>query len=74
MLGLIIAFLLGLIFGGFSIGVLLHKKSSGKLLVDQSDPEENPYLFLELTSSPYEIMKNKYVTLEVKKHNFISQK
>ena len=59
---------------GFIFAVLILKvKSVGKLRVDRSDPSDNPYLFLELSRGVNQISGRKYVILEVKNENFISQ-
>lgn len=65
-----VAFLLG-----FAVAVLfLHIKSSGNLRIDQSDPSDQPYLFLELSEDVRSLGKKKFVTLNVRKENYISPK
>jgi hypothetical protein len=71
---MIVIFVLGLI-----IGLIAHGKSSsdepvGSLRIDTSDPDEGPYLFLELKNDPEEVMNKKYITLKVDIKNYISQK
>lgn len=60
---------------GIILGAKLFKKndSIGFLRIDNSD-EDGPLLFLELKSGPHTFMQEKYVTLEVKLEDFISQK
>ena len=71
---LIIMFAMGL-FVGISTTILgIRLRSIGHLRVDQSDPDDGPYLFLELTSTTEALKKRKYVTLDVKVENYISQK
>lgn len=64
---------------GFALGALvvrcvLSRKASGDLRIDTSDPDDGPYMFLELSEPPRNIMRKEYVTLKVKVANFISQK
>ena len=59
---------------GFVIGVKYHHKPVGTLRVDQSDPDDNPYLFLELSGDPKKLTNQKYITLKVNIENYISHK
>ena len=59
---------------GFVIGVKHHHKPVGTLRVDQSDPDDNPYLFLELSGDPKKLPNQKYITLKVNIENYISHK
>lgn len=63
---------------GVFIGIVFEKsrrdESIGDLRIDESDPEDGPYLFLELNTRPDNIKTRKRVTLNVKVENFISQK
>lgn len=54
-----------LVFGAFSVG---------SLRVDQSIPEDDPYLFLELTKNVSTILKKKFVVLKVRAEDFIPHK
>ena len=67
----IIGFAVG--FVSACIGVLRLKV--GVLQIDRSDPSEPPYPFLriERRSSIDELSRRKYVLLEVRNENFISQ-
>jgi hypothetical protein len=57
------------------MSMLLRKRDvDGYLRIDTSDPDDNPYLFLELTKDVSTIYKKKYVTFEVNTQNYISQK
>ena len=58
---------------GFMIAVLLQKrKKIGALRMDQSDPTEAPYLFLELDPDGMrKINRFKTVVLRVKLENYI---
>lgn len=59
---------------GFVIGFKNHHKPVGTLRVDQSDPDDNPYLFLELSGDPKKLPNHKYITLKVNIENYISHK
>lgn len=52
------------------------KESIGALRVDNSDPDDNPYLFLEIDQAwrLNTIADREYVTLRVNVQNYISQK
>ena len=65
--------LLGFMVGIVSFLVYLIVRSVGTLRVDQSDPTEPPYLFLELDKPVENIVKEKYVLFKVINKNFISQ-
>lgn len=65
---------------GIMVGVLLSRfifreKPVGSLRVDESDPDSEPYLFLELDRSGADaIYKQRYVRLRVELKNYISHK
>jgi hypothetical protein len=64
--GLLVGFIITcLIFRGLLVG---------SLRVDNSDPDEEPYLFLELHKGVNEISNKKYVLLKVNVKNFLTQK
>lgn len=68
-----ISLLVGIMIG-FTVSVIYHKnKVKGVLRIDKSDPD-GPYLFLELSSDPAILEKQKYVTLEVNTKSYISHK
>ena len=69
----VLLFLLGFMAGIVSFLVYLIVRSVGTLRVDQSDPTEQPYLFLELDKSVETVTNKKYVLFRVIKKNFISQ-
>lgn len=52
---------------GFILGVLASRpKTVGFLKVDYSDPEDGPYLFLELKKNGMEVIESSdYITLKV---------
>ena len=66
----VLTFVLGLI-----LGFRGHKmKPVGTLRIDTSDPEDGPYLFLELSVDPKILMTEKEVLLQVNSESYISQK
>jgi hypothetical protein len=64
--GLILGFILTVIFG--------REKLSGQVIVNNQDPEEEPYLFLELFESVDTFCKKEYVRFKVNKEKFTSRK
>ena len=69
----VLLFLLGFVVGIVSFLVYLIVRSVGTLRVDQSDPTEQPYLFLELDKPVETVTNKKYVLFRIIKKNFISQ-
>lgn len=67
-----IVFIAGVIIGGVLSVIILQSRVIGHLRVDQSDPDDGPYLFLELFEKVPNLCAKKYVTLKVKVENFIS--
>ena len=65
--------LLGFVFGIVFFLICLVARSVGTLRVDQSDPTEQPYLFLELDKPVETVTSKTYVLSKVIKKNFISQ-
>ena len=65
--------LLGFVGGMAFFLIYLAARSIGTLRVDQSDPTEQPYLFLELDKPVESVINKKYVLFRVNKKNFISQ-
>lgn len=75
----IFACILGIVMGlmiGQLIDLLTRKppKYSGALVIDRSDPEDGPYIFLELKDDPNILEKSETVTFVVVSKNYISQK
>lgn len=62
------------IFVGVLIGRYIRKKPVGVLRVDRSDPDDKPYLFLEMNMEPEELLHNKYATFKVNAESYIPQK
>jgi hypothetical protein len=62
---------------GFILGFIaasIYKKYVGTLRIDQSDPDDSPYLFLEMSEDPRQLLSKKRVNLKVDVRNYISQK
>ena len=64
---------------GFSIGcivtmIIFRLFLVGTLRIDTSDPDDVPYMFLELSKGVDAISSKKYVILRVNINNFISHK
>lgn len=49
-------------------------KTVGTLRIDRSDPDDAPYIFLELEADPQVLEHESYITLRVSRENYISQK
>lgn len=69
---LIIAFLAGVLIGTIIYAIAVKTASVGTLRIDQSDPEDSPYLFLELDKHLGFIASKKYVIMKVNLKNYIS--
>ena len=67
-----IAFGVGVVIGGILAVIILRSRVIGHLRVDNSDPDDGPYLFLELFKRIPNLCAKKYVMLKVKVENFIS--
>ena len=63
------------LFVGAIIDVLIFRTLIvGNLRVDTSDPNDSPYLFLELGKPLSCVISKEYVVLKVNTKNFLSQK
>ena len=69
---LVMMLFLGFIFGILVRDVMSKTKTVGNLRIDTSDPD-GPYMFLELTKGVDYVYREKYITLKVDTHNYISQ-
>lgn len=69
----VLSFLLGVVIGVTVTSLLI--RSVGVIRIDQSDPDDRPYLFLEINRGCYDkLLRSKKVVFEVRKENYISQK
>lgn len=66
-----IVFVIGLLIGLISMDVISRIDSIGTLRVDDSLPDEGPYLFLELTKDINHIRRKKYIVLKVNTDSYI---
>lgn len=73
-LTVIINIAIGIIIGYVISRSVLHLKTIGKLRLANSDPDEEPYLFLELSKDISMICKKKYVVLRINSNDFIPRK
>lgn len=71
---IVIAVIIGTIVGALITLLIFTSISSGNLRVDQSIPEDDPYLFLELTKSVSTVLKKRFVVLRVRVEDFIPHK
>ena len=71
---LFVIFGIGILVGIVCTTVSTRTKSVGSLRVDTSDPDDGPYLFLELSKDIGDIYRKKYVTFKVSLKNFIPHK
>ena len=67
-------FIIGVLIGSVLTVLMTRKRPIGRLRIDRSDPDDQPYMFLELYKNVGDISSEKYVTLEVSNENYISQK
>ena len=70
-MNLIVIFLIGILVGCVVTLFIFRMRSVGSLRIDTSDPDDGPYLFLELSKDIGEIYRKKYITLKVNLKNFI---
>lgn len=62
-------------FAGISICSMVYRAYHvGTLRIDKSDPDDKPYMFLELDKGIGDISSKKHVILKVKRENFIPHK
>lgn len=71
---IIIGIIVGIIIGAVLTCLIFGAFSVGSLRVDQSIPEDEPYLFLELTRNVSTILRKKFVVLKVRAEDFIPHK
>ncbi|HOA80595.1 MAG TPA: hypothetical protein PKK61_05975 [Defluviitaleaceae bacterium] len=69
-----ILFFIGVFLGVSITSIIFRSHFIGDLRIDNSDPEDGPYIFLELSKRIGNISSKKYVVLKVKLENFIPQK
>ena len=73
MLKLILLVILGATVGSVITTIVSRVNTAGKLLIDTSDTEDGPHMFLQLHKNPNVVMKKKHVSLKVVITNLLSQ-
>lgn len=73
-MGIAIATIAGIIIGVIMSSLFVRTHLSGNLRVDHSIPEDDSYLFLELSKSVSTILKKKFVILKIRVEDFIPHK
>lgn len=64
---IIIALIIGFLLGA----IVFWPRPAGNLRIDQSDPADPPYLFLELSSDVGRFLHKKYVVFRVRAENLL---
>lgn len=67
-------FMVGAFVGSVLTILMTRKRPIGRLRIDRSDPDDQPYMFLELYKNVGDVSNEKRVTLDVSNENYISQK
>jgi hypothetical protein len=65
--------LIGVILGMILTLIYFASRSIGTIIIDQSDPMDEPYLFLDLDKPIESFMKQKHALIRIRKRNFISE-
>ena len=74
MANVLITFGIGAVIGCILTVFILRARSVGSLIIDLSDQDDGPYLFLELSKGIDVIYRKRYITLKVSTQNFIPPK
>ena len=70
-MNLIVMFLIGILVGCVVTLSIFRMRSVGSLRIDTSDPDDGPYLFLELSKDVSVVYQKRYVTFKVNTKSFI---
>ena len=70
----IILVLAGVVLGLIISEIIRKTRSVGTLRIDNSDPTDAPYMFLEIRKGVGDISRKKSVVLKVKREDFIPHK
>ena len=70
----IIIFLIGVLIGTIVYALAVKSASIGTLRIAQVDPEESPYLFLELDKPVHTVMSKSTVIMKVNRDGLNSQR
>ncbi len=75
MVNVVVALCVGILVGIIGCKVYGRFHAIGRVRVDNSDPDSSPYLFLELShTGANDLMKKKFVILQVEVKDFIPHK
>lgn len=66
-----IVFVIGLLIGIIAMEFIFRIDSVGDLRIDNSIPDDGPYLFLELSKDISHVRRKKYITLKVNTNGYI---
>lgn len=74
MINILIGIVLGTIIG--SIVTLIYKNTHvvGNLIIDRSDPDDKPYIFLQISRELAYVSQKNVISVKVKNKNFVTQK
>ena len=72
MLGFSLGVLAGMVIATISTLIVARRLKVGTLRIDRSDPEDHPYMFLEISKGVGDISEFKYVILDISNKNYIS--
>lgn len=71
---IVISFIFGIVIGLLVAHYVFRPKQIGSLRIDRSDPDDGPYLFLELEpGGVYKLQHSKYILLKVEERDYISR-
>lgn len=71
---IVISFIFGIVVGLLVAHYVFRPKQIGSLRIDRSDPDDGPYLFLELEPGGiYKLQHSKYILLKVEERDYISR-
>lgn len=69
-----VGLVIGILTGSVVTSIISKPKVAGTLRVDTSDPEDGPYMFLELTTDIQEVYKADKLTFKVKIEDYVPHK
>ena len=74
MLGFSLGVLVGMIISLVSTLIVARTITAGTLRIDKSDPQDDPYMFLEISKGVGDLADRKHIILTVSTKSYISQK
>lgn len=69
--GVLVGITVGIVIALIALAIMYCKKPIGTLCIDQSDPEDKPYMFLELETDMETLASSKNIILRVKMKNYL---